>query len=54
MRMKKETACETGNEIKKSMAYDLIQVLEKHSDREIYTAEEVKQLIKEYIATATK
>jgi hypothetical protein len=42
------------NEIKKSMAYDLIQVLEEHSDQEIYTAEEVKQLIKEYIATATK
>ena len=43
-----------GNEIKKSMAYDLIQIFEEHSDQDIYTAEEVKQLIKEYIATTTK
>ena len=48
------TAERDGNEIKKSMAYDLIQVLEEHSDQEIYTAEEVRQLIKEYIATTTK
>ena len=43
-----------GDEIKKSMAYDLIQIFEEHSDQEIYTAEEVKKLIKEYIATTTK
>lgn len=43
-----------GNEIKKSMAYDLIQLLEEHSNQEIYTAEEVKKLIREYIAMTTK
>ena len=42
-----------SNEIKKSMAYDLIMILEDNPQQENYSAEEVKKLIKTYIATAT-
>ena len=42
-----------SNEIKKSMAYDLIMIIEEKPEQETYTAEEVKKLIKTYIATAT-
>lgn len=42
-----------SNEIKKSMAYDLIQLIEEAPAKENYTAEEVKKLIKSYIITAT-
>ena len=39
--------------IKKSMAYDLINIIEERPEQETYTAEEVKKLIKTYITTAT-
>jgi hypothetical protein len=42
-----------SNEVKKSMAYDLIQIIEEKPEKETYTAEEVKKLIKVYISTAT-
>ena len=43
-----------SNEIKKSMAYDLLIILdEKQPHQETYTVEEIKTLIKKYIATAT-
>lgn len=42
-----------SNEVKKSMAYDLIQIIEEKPEQETYTAEEVKRLIKVYIATTT-
>lgn len=42
-----------SNEVKKSMAYDLIQIIEERPEKETYTAEEVKKLIKTYITTAT-
>ena len=42
-----------SNEIKKSMAYDLITLIEEKPEQETYTAEEVKKLIKTYIAAAT-
>ena len=35
------------------MAYDLIQIIDEAPEKETYTAEEVKQLIKAYISTAT-
>ena len=41
-------------EIKKSMAYDLITALEENPERETYTAEEIKKLIKNYIAASTQ
>ena len=42
-----------SNEVKRSMAYDLIQIIDEAPVKETYTAEEVKQLIKAYISTAT-
>ena len=42
-----------SNEIKKSMAYDLISLIEERPEQENYTAEEVKKLIKNYIVVAT-
>ena len=42
-----------SNEIKKSMAYDLINIIEEAPEQKTYTAEEIKKLIKTYIATAT-
>lgn len=42
-----------SNEIKKSMAYDLIQIIEENPEQETYTADEVKKLIKTYIITTT-
>ena len=42
-----------SNEIKKSMAYDLIQIIEEAPAKENYTAEEIKKLIKTYIITTT-
>lgn len=42
-----------SNEIKKSMAYDLINMLEEAPEQQTYTAEEVKKMIKNYIAAAT-
>lgn len=42
-----------SNEIKKSMAYDLIQIIEENPEQETYTADEVKKLIKTYIIAVT-
>lgn len=42
-----------SNEIKKSMAYDLINIIEENPTQETYTAEEVKKMIKVYITTTT-
>ena len=41
-------------EIKKSMAYDLITTLEENPEREIYTVEEIKKLIRNYIAASAQ
>ena len=38
-----------SNEIKKSMAYDLIDIIESSEGKESYTPEEIKSLIKAYI-----
>jgi len=38
-----------SNEIKKSMAYDLIEIIETNSEKQDYTPEEIKTLIKAYI-----
>ena len=35
-----------SNEVKKSMAYDLIQILEEKPKKDNYTAEEIKKIIK--------
>lgn len=43
-----------SNEIKKAMAYDLIDILESNVDKESYTPEEIKALIKAYISGSTK
>ena len=42
-----------SDEIKKAMAYDLINILEEKPEQATYTAEEVKKLIKTYIAAST-
>lgn len=43
-----------SNEIKKAMAYDLIDIIESATDKESYTPEEIKALIKAYITGMTK
>lgn len=43
-----------SNEIKKAMAYDLIDSIESATDKESYTPEEIKALIKAYITGMTK
>ena len=42
-----------SDEIKKSMAFDLLTLIEEKPEQQTYTAEEVKKLIKNYIMTAT-
>ena len=42
-----------SNEAKKAMAYDLIDIIEEAPEKQNYTAEEVKKLIKTYIASST-
>ena len=42
-----------SNESKKSMAYDLIMMLEEKPEQTSYSVEEIKKLIKTYIATVT-
>ena len=42
-----------SNEVKKSMAYDLLQIIEEKPEKDSYTAEEVKKLIKVYISMTT-
>lgn len=37
---------------RKAMAYDLIQILEEKPEKENYTAEEVKKIIRIYLNTA--
>ena len=39
-------------ESKKAMAYDLITQIDANSEKKTYTAEEVKQLIRNYIAVS--
>lgn len=39
--------------VKKSMAYDLIQIIEEMPEKDSYTAEEVKKVIKAYISMTT-
>lgn len=43
-----------SNEVKKAMAYDLIDIIESASEKEHYTPEEIKALIKAYITGNTK
>ena len=38
-----------SNEIKKSMAYDLIDIIESADGKESYPPQEIKSLIKAYI-----
>lgn len=42
-----------SNEIKKSMAYDLIRILERSPVQEHYTVDEIKKIINTYIETTT-
>lgn len=42
-----------SNEVKKSMAYDLIRLIESEPQKETYTADEVKKLINDYITVST-
>ena len=37
-------------EIKKAMAYDLIDTIETNPNKQTYTAEEIKTIIKAYIS----
>ena len=37
---------------RKAMAYDLINLIEENPKQETYTAEEVKKLIRTYVASA--
>jgi len=37
---------------RKAMAFDLIQIVESKPEKETYTAEEVKKLIRVYVTTA--
>lgn len=41
-------------EIKKAMAYDLIEILEAQPEQQTYTVDEMKKLIKNYIAANTQ
>lgn len=43
-----------SDEIKKAMAYDLIDLMESASEKKNYTPEEIKALIKAYISGNTK
>lgn len=43
-----------SNEIKKAMAYDLIDIIESATDKEHYTPEEIKTMIKAYITGMSK
>ena len=43
-----------SNEIKKSMTYDLLQIIESQPQQETYSAAEVKKLISNYIAATTQ
>lgn len=39
-----------ATEIKKAMAYDLIDVIESNGEKQEYSPEEIKAIIKAYIA----
>ena len=43
-----------SNEIKKAMAYDLIDIIDSAQHKENYSPEEIKALIKAYITGVTK
>ena len=40
---------EESAEIKKAMAYDLIDTIESNTDKKEYTPDEIKEIIKAYI-----
>ena len=37
---------------RKAMAYDIISILDENPEKETYTAEEIKKLIRVYVKTA--
>ena len=41
-------------EARKAIAYDLIEIIDQKPEQSIYTSEEVKKLIKVYVATANQ
>lgn len=41
-------------EARKAVAYDLIDIIEQKPEQDTYTAEEIKKLIKVYVATANQ
>jgi len=41
-------------EARKAIAYDLLQIIEAQPEKQAYTAEEVKKLIKLYVSTANQ
>ncbi|MCM1508992.1 MAG: hypothetical protein NC177_17930 [Ruminococcus flavefaciens] len=43
-----------SNEIKKSMAYDLIKIVKTNKDKESYTPEEIEEIIDAYITGLTQ
>jgi len=43
-----------SNEIKKAMAYDLIDIIESATEKASYTPEEIKSMIKAYITGMSK
>ncbi|MCD7846235.1 MAG: hypothetical protein LUG57_10395 [Oscillospiraceae bacterium] len=43
-----------SDEIKKAMAYDLIDIIESSPEQTSYTPKEIKKLIKSYIAASTQ
>ena len=53
LRSKEMSSDRASNEIKKSMAYDLLQLVEENTTKEVYTSEELKRLIKFNIITET-
>jgi len=42
------------NEIRKAMAYDLIDIIESSTEKKSYTPEEIKAMIKAYITGMSK
>ena len=42
-----------GQDTRKAMAFDLCNIIDENPKQETYTAEEVKKLIKTYVAAST-
>ena len=40
-------------ETRKAMAYDLLNILDENPEQETYTKEEIRKLIKGYVASTT-